>query len=285
MAKFFKDGFSKLHGVLNAPARPAAAPEPELPAYNGKLSASHFSLSQGGPLGLGAVVPKTLAHEPRAQLIGICTSEGHVHLFGQDLELCLKNPAAPVQPEFLLFPRPGLLLAFGVGLAGSSATGWIAQWWDLRSGRGQKLQADARAPAGVGAPQLLALRFSVMCTAISEDDAPLVFLGTDEGDVRVFDAGESPRMGAYCIPWDRLVADAQRSSRDVMRPCPVMALAAAPSHAGAELLVGGAEGNVVLWSFERSRVVRTFQALHTSLLRLLWAHAQLLWNYNDVDFR
>ena len=52
-------------------------------------------------------------------------------------------------------------------------------------------------------------------------EACLVFLGTDEGDVRVFDAaGESPHLASYCVPWGTL------SRAD--RPCPVAALSASP---------------------------------------------------------
>jgi len=289
MASFFKDVHRLISGAGSAIAgaklsqgdagRPTPPPPPP---YDGRLSPGHFQLSEGAPLGLGAVVPQTLAYEPRAQLIAICTPEGHVRIFGQDLELCLRNPEAPVHTEFLLFPRPGLLLAFGVvandasssgspsGSAGCGVRaggsgrrerakgGWVAQWWDLRSGEVSRIPASSSAEtySGVRPPQLAALRFGVVCVAAAAAGASLVFLGTDEGDVRVFDAGEQPHVGAYCIPWDKLAVERQ-VHQAAPRPCPVMALAPAPGGVP-ELLVGAAEGGIVLWLFEKHKAARTF---------------------------
>jgi hypothetical protein len=209
MANFFKDGFSKLQEAIAGATKPA---ENQQPYYQGRLSPGHFRVSEGSPLGLGAVVPQTLSFDPCANIIGICTPEGHARLFGQDFEISLQNPLAPLQPEFLLFPRPGLLLCIGIATAipgsrGSSS--WIAQWWDLRSG-GPRVGSKDKAPGGIQTPQVLKLRFSIVCAVASEANTSLVFLGTDEGDVRLFDAGEQPCMSGYCIPWDKLAVEKHR---------------------------------------------------------------------------
>ncbi|CAJ1373036.1 unnamed protein product [Effrenium voratum] len=240
---FFKEGLSKLMGKGHADA-----PSPRL------------RLGEGCFLGPGAVVPQTLTSWN--SVIAYCTDAGHVRVFGPEMEVTLKNPAAPLHPEFLLFPRPGLILVIGVSScavapsqAAPSDTGkatWMLQWWEL-SGSGA---AQAVQPV-----QAAVLRFGVTCVSVAEE-ACLVFLGTDEGDVRVFDAaGESPHLASYCVPWGTL------SRAD--RPCPVAALSASPE-ASPELLVATGEGALMLWSFEKHKVARSFDPI-SAVTSVLWS--------------
>eukprot|EP00931_Biecheleriopsis_adriatica_P056156 TRINITY_DN33279_c0_g1_i1.p1 TRINITY_DN33279_c0_g1~~TRINITY_DN33279_c0_g1_i1.p1 ORF type:complete len:1382 (-),score=287.48 TRINITY_DN33279_c0_g1_i1:47-4192(-) len=263
---FFKNGISKLMGT----ARTDAAQQ-SLPPYQGQLPADHFQLSEGVLLGPGAVVPQTLTHVPKAGFVAFCTTAGHVRLLGQEFEATLQNPSAPMHAEFLLFPRPGLVLLIGVvsraegssasssaGSSAQSAAGWVAQWWELGS---STISPSAQAVP----PQAALLRFGVTCAAAASEETSLVFLGTDEGDVRVFDAGEKPQVGAYCVPW----ASLQPSRRaEASRPCPISAIAPAPQ-AVPELLIATGEGGLVLWSFEKHRVLRNFDSV-TAVTSLVW---------------
>ncbi|CAE7808368.1 PAC1 [Symbiodinium sp. CCMP2456] len=244
---FFKEGFSK---IIHAVKGDASQSVP----YDGRLSADCFKLHEGMLLGIENLVPRTLAYLPGAGLIGFCTSAGHVKLVSDEHEMTLTNPAAPFQPEFLSFPRAGLILLVGVATShhnratapqSSSSVGppesasWMAQWWELGGG-------------GLQIPQSAWLRFGVTCTATAED-ACLVFLGTDEGDVRVFDAGERPHVGSYCISF----ASLHNHKKPQSLACPITAVAVVPQSAP-ELLVATGDGTLVLWSFDKHRVCRTY---------------------------
>lgn len=239
MAGFFR----RLVGV-------SAPEEKQVQQYTGHLTEDHFVLSQGSPLGLGEAVPQTLAYDAYGELVGLCTPEGHVRIFGPDLDICLLNPEAPVRPRFLLFPRPGLLLAItsSLGLASSSHSGSsptsIAQWWNF--------SAKTRPAHQAVGPQSARLGFTVTCTAKAEE-AGLVFLGSAEGDVHVFDAGQEPRVGNYCIKREQLAVRH------------IVTLEVAPRES--ELLIG-TEGTVLLWSFEKHQKLRTFAV--AGVLSMVW---------------
>ena len=255
---FFKEGFSKIiHAVKRDPSQ--AVP------YDGRLSADCFQMHDGMLLGISNLVPRTLAYLPGAGLIGFCTAAGHVKLVSDEHEMTLTNPAAPLQPEFLSFPRPGLILLVGVATSpanrataaqSSSSVGpfksasWMAQWWELSGGGHQP-------------PQSAWLRFGVTCTAAAED-ACLVFLGTDEGDVRVFDAGERPHVGSYCISF----ASLHNHKKPQNLACPITAVAVVPQSAP-ELLVATGDGTLVLWSFDKHRVCRTYDC-SSPVVSLAW---------------
>lgn len=232
-----------------------------------KLSSSQVKVSRGSALGLDSISPKSLACDPQAQLIGVCTKIGHVRLFGPEFEFTLLHPCVPAEIEFLLFPRPGLVFALGPsrsqdvsGQIGQRQLPWIAAWWDLqlpsRVGSAGKLDGS-----GSGIPgRACMLRFQVPSVSTVRE-AGLVYMGTDEGDVRIFD-GRSHAITPYCIPAVKLARF--KSSR----ACPVTALAAAPKGAP-ELLVANAEGNVVLWDFNSNQVARQYTS-GSAVVSLAW---------------
>ena len=255
---FLKEGFSK---IIHAVKGDASQSVP----YDGRLSADCFKMHEGILLGIENLVPRTLAYLPGAGLIGFCTAAGHVKLVSDEHEMTLTNQAAPFQPEFLCFPRAGLILLVGVATSpqnpatapqSSSSVGppksasWMAQWWELSGG-------------GPHLPQSAWLRFGVTCTATAED-ACLVFLGTDEGDVRVFDAGERPHVGSYCISF----ASLHNHKKPQSLACPITAVAVVPQSAP-ELLVATGDGTLVLWSFDKHRVCRTYDC-SSPVVSLAW---------------
>ena len=255
---FLKEGLSKIMHAVKGEAEPAAR-------YNGSLCADSFKTHSGLLLGSGNGVPRTLAYLPSGSLIGFCTTAGHVRLVSADHEVTLQNPAAPLQPEFLIFPRCDLVLLVGVAttvppdrstMAQSSSSAptarasWMAQWWEFRG--------DAHR-----GPQGALLRFGVTCTATAED-ACLVFFGTDEGDVRMFDAGEAPHVASYCISWMALHNHRKAPSM----ACPIAAIATVP-HSAPELLVATGDGGLVLWAFDKHRVSRTYDC-SSPIVSLVW---------------
>lgn len=99
----------------------------------------------------------------RNSLIAFSTSAGHIRILGQEMDVTIRNPAAPVAPAFLLFCRSGLLLSIGLAdaaspMAGGRAT-WIAQWWDFKP----------EISSMEAAHQALLLRFGVSCVAAAEE--------------------------------------------------------------------------------------------------------------------
>ncbi|CAE7369710.1 PAC1 [Symbiodinium natans] len=253
---FLREGLSKfMHAVKNDA-------EQALPPYSGHLTADRFQLHTGVLLGAGGIVPRTLTYVPKAALIGFCTTAGHVRLISAEHEETLQNPVAPLQPEFLSFPRAGLVLLVGVATmptessssASSNAASWIAQWWEFKGSAGHQLPQHAR------------LRFGVTCMTTSVD-ASLVFFGTDEGDIRVFDAGERPHLAPYCISWAAL----HNHKKALSTACPITALAAVP-HSVPELLVSTGDGSLVLWSFDKHRVSRAYDS-NSSIVSLVWCQS------------
>eukprot|EP00435_Cladocopium_sp_Y103_P066023 s768_g28.t1 len=245
---FFKDGFQKLVGAVKGHDSASSG-------YRGQLSTTTLRVSgEGALLGPGGVEPQTLTSWN--SLIAFSTTAGHLRLLSQEMDCSLKNPAAPVAPAFLLFCRSGLLLSIGLAdvaspMAAGKAT-WVAQWWELKTAT-SSIQA---------AHQALVLRFGVSCVAVAEE-ASLVFLGTDEGDVRAFDAGENPHMASYCIPCTTLYGRKDR-------PCPVAALGVSPS--SCEVVIANGEGGLLLWSFEKHRAVRSFDSM-SGVTSILWCRS------------
>ena len=99
----------------------------------------------------------------------------------------------------------------------------------------------------------------------SHQEASLVFLGTDEGDVRAFDAGDHPHMASYCIPCTALYGRKDR-------PCPVAALGASPGPSSCEVVIANGEGGLLLWSFEKHRAVRSFDSM-SGVTSILWCRS------------
>ena len=248
---FFKDGFSKLMHAVKGEQEAATI-------YDGRLSADRFQLHGGLLLGSGNLVPRTLTYSPASKLVAFCTTAGHIRLITSEHEMTLKNPAAPLQPEFLILPRAGLVLLVGVATTPSSQSSssmpakasWMAQWWEFSG-------------AGCQPPQSALLRFGVTCIAVAED-ACLVFLGTDEGDVRMFDAGEKPHVGSYCISWSALHSHRRTASM----ACPITAVAVVPQSVP-EVLVATGDGSLVLWSLDKHRIIRTFDC-NSPVVSLAW---------------
>ncbi|CAK9079900.1 Proteasome subunit alpha type-4-A [Durusdinium trenchii] len=244
---FFKDSFSKLVDAVNQ------VKGPKTEGYRGQLCAEKLELVDEGLLGLGAV-PETLTSSSSA--VAFATNAGHVRVIAQDLDVTLRNPAAPVQPQLLLLPRPGLVLLIGVSARVACSENdppkstWIAQWWDLAD-------ASPVAQAAQAPPAAAELRFAVRACDVCVAEQ-LVFLGTEEGDVRVFDVGERVHLASYCVPGLSAFRAAQ--------PSPVCALAAEGS---AELLVANGAGGLLLWSFEKHRVVRSFDST-SPITSILW---------------
>lgn len=95
------------------------------------------------------------------------------------------------------------------------------------------------------------------------EDASLVFLGTDEGDVRAFDAGDSPHMASYTVPCTAIYGRKDR-------PCPVAAMSVSPT--STELIIANGEGGLLLWSFEKHRSLRSFDSM-SGVTSVLWCRS------------
>eukprot|EP00928_Gymnodinium_smaydae_P099350 TRINITY_DN9453_c0_g1_i3.p1 TRINITY_DN9453_c0_g1~~TRINITY_DN9453_c0_g1_i3.p1 ORF type:complete len:1459 (+),score=299.58 TRINITY_DN9453_c0_g1_i3:115-4491(+) len=257
--------------------------------YEGALGAGTFEFGDGTLLGRDTIVPRAVAFEPSSQLLAVGGRDGQLRLVGCDFELSLRqhDAAAGACAEFLVFPRPGLLLAICVAAApapaaaaapGRQAATWSAQWWDLRCSSVASSGMRSRGSFGGGSADALAtptgvavLRFGVVSIAATlvENDS-FVFLGTDEGDVRVFDAGSGdsssmPQMSSYCIPGEALQRD-----KGASRPCPVISLLAPRVGGPNELLIGTAEGAIVAWSLQKHAVTRLYGPLSGPVTALAW---------------